>query len=380
MKVKLGDIFDIGSGGTPLKTHSEYYGGSIPWVKTGDLKSAYLYDVGESITEEGLNNSSAKLYEPDTVLVAMYGATIGATAILKIPACTNQACAAFRPYNKVKPEFLYYFLRSKKNKFINDGVGGAQPNISIGYLKNVEMELPELDEQNEIVYVLNKVSAVINKRKHELLKLDVLIKARFVEMFGDPVLNPFGWEQVTLKDVAVGKLSYGSGTSATDYDGECRYIRITDITDNGELNSDIKSPEKYDEKYHLHDGDILFARSGATVGKTFRYSTEKHGKGVYAGYLIRLIPNQKKVLPDYVFYYTKTEYYASFVKKAQRAVAQPNINAQEYGDLIICVPPINLQKEFMEFVKQVDKSKFVVQKALDQAQLLFESLMQKYFG
>ena len=178
-------------------------------------------------------------------------------------------------------------------------------------------------------------------------------------MFGDPVLNPFGWEQTSLKEVAVGKLSYGSGASAAEYDGECRYVRITDITDNGELNDDIKSPDKYDEKYLLHDGDVLFARSGATVGKTFRYSEEKHGKSIYAGYLIRLIPNKEKVLADYVFYYTKTEYYVSFVKKAQRAVAQPNINAQEYGDLIICVPPIHLQKEFMAFVNQVDKLKFI---------------------
>ena len=96
MKVKLGDMFEIGSGGTPSKTHPEYYGGDIPWVKTGDLKSEYLYEVEDFITEEGLNNSSAKVYDTDTVLIAMYGATIGATSILKMSACTNQACAAFK--------------------------------------------------------------------------------------------------------------------------------------------------------------------------------------------------------------------------------------------------------------------------------------------
>ena len=307
-------------------------------------------------------------------------APIGKVAIAGCEMYCNQGFKNLICSEKINSKYLYWFLKGN-TEFLNSlGRGATFKEISKQIVANIEINVPEQEQQLEIERHLEKVSEIIKLRKQELLKLDNLIKARFVEMFGDPVLNPFGWEQITLKDVAVGKLSYGSGASATDYNGECRYIRITDITDNGELNSDIKSPDKYDEKYLLHDGDILFARSGATVGKTFRYSAEKHGKGVYAGYLIRLIPNQGKVLPDYVFYYTKTEYYASFVKKAQRAVAQPNINAQEYGDLIICVPPINLQKEFMEFVEQVDKSKVAVQKALDEAQLLFDSLMQKYFG
>ena len=116
MKTTLGDIFEIGSGGTPSKAHPEYYGGEIPWVKTGDLKEEYLFSVEDCITEEGLKNSSAKMYEPGTVLIAMYGATIGATSILKFDACTNQACAAFKPCKDVKPEYLYYFLRSKTLK------------------------------------------------------------------------------------------------------------------------------------------------------------------------------------------------------------------------------------------------------------------------
>lgn len=184
-------------------------------------------------------------------------------------------------------------------------------------------------------------------------------------MFGDPVLNPMRWAQTTLKDIAIGKLSYGSSASATQYDGNLRYIRITDITDNGNLNDDKKSPDSFDEKYLLHTGDVLFARSGATVGKTFCYDEIKHGKAIFAGYLIRMIPDTSKVLPIYVFHYTKTEYYMGFVASSQRAVAQPNINAQEYSDLIICVPPLDLQNQFAAFVAQTDKSKFDVQSSVN---------------
>ena len=231
MKVKLGDMFEIGSGGTPSKTHPEYYGGDIPWVKTGDLKSEYLYEVEDFITEEGLNNSSAKVYDTDTVLIAMYGATIGATSILKMSACTNQACAAFKKNEKVIPEYLYYFLKSQKEKFVRDGVGGAQPNISAGYLKKVEMELPSLEEQKVIVEILDKISEVVLKRNQEIQVLDDLIKARFVEMFGDPKINPFNWNVVNISQIVSGKVSNGFFARRDDYcdDGNVGVLGVANI-------------------------------------------------------------------------------------------------------------------------------------------------------
>jgi len=375
MKVKLGDIFEIGSGGTPSKSHPEYYGGNIPWVKTGDLKTTYLYNVEDFITEEGLNNSSAKMYEPDTVLIAMYGATIGATSILKINACTNQACAAFKPNNRVLPEYLYYFLQSKRNEFIKDGVGGAQPNISAGYLKNVCMELPVLENQKEIVEVLNRVADVIKMRKQELIKLDNLIKARFVELFVGK-----NYPLVALDDLSLGKGEYGAQSASIEYDpSRPRYVRITDIQDDGTLNNDVVSSANLedDEQYKLSYGDFMFARMGATVGKTYAY---KSGNQIFAGYLIRYRLNLKKIIPRYLYAYTRLEEYKNWVLLNQSGAAQPGINAKKYGSLLIPVAPLEEQRSFEGFVQQVDKSKVAVQKALDEAQLLFDSLMQKYFG
>ena len=201
MKVELGRIYDISSGGTPSKKCEDYYnGGKIKWVKTGDLKKKYLYDTDEHITEKGLQNSSAKLYQPDTVLVAMYGATIGATSILKTEACTNQACAAFMKNNRVIPEYLYYFFKSKKEKFIKDGVGGAQPNISAGYLRKIEIDLISTGEQRKIVEKLGKMEKLICSEREKILQFEILIKSRFVEMFGDP-MNEENWECASLSEV-----------------------------------------------------------------------------------------------------------------------------------------------------------------------------------
>ena len=278
MKVKLGDIFEIGSGGTPSKSHPEYYGGNIPWVKTGDLKNTYLYSVEDFITESGLNNSSAKMYEPDTVLIAMYGATIGATSILKINACTNQACAAFKPNDKVKPEYLYYFLRSKKNEFIKDGVGGAQPNISAGYLKKVDMELPEIKEQNEIVTILNKSSDVVSMRKKELKNLDNLIKARFIELFGDPETNPYGWEKVTVGDVcsSIVRGPFGSALKKEFFvePNETTYKVYEQkhaIQKSATIGTYYVTAEKFGElrRFECVAGDILMSCSG-TMGELYQ--------------------------------------------------------------------------------------------------------------
>ena len=248
-----------------------------------------------------------------------------------------------------------YFL----NEAIRISVGSLSPTVNWKDLKDLTFNIPTIEEQRRITPLVWAAIKAKNAYKTLIQRTDDLVKSQFIEMFGDPITNEYGWNVETLKDICVGKLSYGSGAAAVEYDGQTRYVRITDITDSGELTDDIKSPNVIDEKYLLNEGDILFARSGATVGKTVRYQA-KYGRCIYAGFLIRLIPDLDKVIPEYVFGFTKSAYYEEFVKKTQRAVGQPNINAQEYGDLKICVPPLDLQRQFAAFVEQSDKSKFVV--------------------
>ncbi len=351
----------------------------VPIVRIQNLNdesAAFNYFAGSYDPMHEVNNGELLFSWSGTP-----GTSFGAFRWYRGKGVLNQHIFKVIPRIAIDKDYLMYALNGNLQTIISKAHGGVGlQHITKKELDEIEISVPGINTQREIVATISLAREMIAKRQRQLCALDTLIKARFVEMFGDPVNNPLGWEQVTLKDVAKGKLSYGSGASATDFDGNLRYIRITDITESGDLNNDRKSPDQFDEKYLLSDGDILFARSGATVGKTFCYAEKKHGKAIYAGYLIRMIPDTSKVLPVYVFYYTKTEYYASFVANAQRAVAQPNINAQEYGDLKICVPPMELQKQFSAFVSQVDKSKVVVQQALDKAQMFIDSLMQQYFG
>ena len=383
MRVKLGDIFEIGSGGTPSKSHPEYYGGDIPWVKTGDLKNEYLYEVEDFITEEGLQNSSAKVYEADTVLIAMYGATIGATSILKINACTNQACAAFKKNEQVIPEYLYYFLRSQKKKFVKDGVGGAQPNISAGYLKKVEMELPSLEEQRAIVDILDKTSDIVIKRNQEIQSLDDLIKARFVELFGE------SGKQVPLTDYVW--FQEGPGVRSVDFISDGTILLTGSNINDNEISFGYKSDrfisnELATGKYahFMCDIDDILAVTSAIAPEKFdqKIVTVKEDKKYCLNTgIIRFKPNKDYLTIGYFREFLKTDYFKHQVMSEMRGIAQMHFGPSHLKQMTILLPDsMEKQIEFEQFVKQVDKSKVVVQKALGEAQLLFDSLMQQYFG
>ena len=214
------------------------------------------------------------------------------------------------------------------------------------------MELPSLEEQRAIVDILDKTSDIVTKRNQEIQFLDDLIKARFVEMFVDK-----GYPLVALDDLAIGKGEYGAQSASVEYDPmRPRYVRITDINDDGTLNDDVVSSANVedDEQYKLSYGDFMFARMGATVGKTYAY---KSGNQIFAGYLIRYKLNLGKIMPEYLYTYTKLDEYKNWVVLNQSGAAQPGINAKKYGSLQIPVAPLEEQREFAALVKQVDKSK-----------------------
>ena len=146
----LGKIGNWQSGATPSRLRKDYYGGNIPWLKTGDLNDGYISDIPEYITETALKETSVKLNPKDSVLIAMYGATIGKVGILSFPATTNQACCACTDY-LVKKMYLFYFLLANREKFIAMGGGGAQPNISKEKIVSTLIPLPPKQEQSRIV-------------------------------------------------------------------------------------------------------------------------------------------------------------------------------------------------------------------------------------
>lgn len=230
--VRLGELCNICSGGTPKRSVAEYWNdGAIPWVKISDISSKYVAETEECITEAGLNGSSAKMLDPGTLLYSIF-ASIGAVGILEMPAATNQAIAALSiKAESVDRDYLYHFLKSREALAKSTGRGAAQNNINLTILREMMVPVPSAVVQELIVEQLETVLNQIESAKAQLESLDALVKSRFAEMFGDA-----GWPVATVGSLAV-DVRYGTSKKASDC-GQYVYLRMNNMTDDGRLNLD----------------------------------------------------------------------------------------------------------------------------------------------
>ena len=376
---KLGEVCEILCGSTPKRTDKTFWdNGTYPWFTIDDIREQghHIYKTKQQITKAAWDKM--KIFPENTVMLCCT-ASIGEYAITKIPLTSNQQFNGLiiRDKKYLSPMFLMYYCSTLKTK-LKQLSGKATIDFVSGIkVKQLPIPVPPLPVQERIVSELDLLSGIIEKKREQLKELDALAQSIFYDMFGDPEQSSYNI--IPLSKLSNNKLSYGSGASAIPYNGEIRYIRITDIKEDGKLNTEAVSPSIMEDKYILNEGDILFARSGATVGKTYLYK-ESDGKAIYAGYLIRFIPNKEQVLPTYIYYYTKTDYYKTFISKSAQAVAQPNINAQQYGSLMVPIPPLPLQHQFASKIEAIERKKELIKQSISETETLFNARMQHYFG
>ena len=319
-------------------------------------------------------------HENPVVTVTCRGATCGSINITVPKAyVTGNAMCLDDLKNDIEIEYLYYCL--KHYDFKNVISGSAQPQITRQGMDKIYIMLCSREEQRDIVNKLKKTEKVIKLRKQELQLLDDLAKARFVEMFGDPVSNPYGYDKVALSDLADIKIGpFGSLLHKEDYIvGGHPLLNPYHIVD-GRISPDNKltiSDEKYKElsAYQLKTGDVVMGRRGE-MGRCAVVSEE----GFLCGTGSILIRTKGDVTADYI---QKTISFPSFKKTIEdMAVGQtmPNLNVPIVSSFEIIKPPIEVQDRYYALVEQVDKSKVEIQKALNKTQMLFDSLMQEYFG
>jgi len=288
--------------------------------------------------------------------------------------------------DKLDPRFLLHslrvpFFRIQGERRMTGSAG--QRRVPANFLSTFDIPLPPLPLQRRIAEVLDKAEALRAKRRAALAQLDSLTQSLFLDLFGDPVANPKGWPLSSLTDVCSISGQYGSGVPAIEFSqSRPRYVRITDIDAEGKLAAERVSPGGTSADWSdlkLETGDVVFARSGATVGKTYMYSPED-GDCVFAGYLIRFRTLPTKLLPEFLFHFTRSAAYLRWVLARQRVVAQPNINAKQYGtELSLPLPPIDLQREFARRVAAVEKLKTAQRAALAELDALFASLQHRAF-
>ena len=322
------------------------------------------------------------------------------------------ACSTdYQPYqlifDGILPEYLNLCLRSEI--FLNN-VARAKPKgmkvrAKWDFIKTFSIPLPPLDDQQQIIdSYYSKIRIANNLVKTSWERIDnYLIQELAVRNY---IYNPlvtfsFGfvdfkklsrwdswasdtgvssdkYEIVPFGSLILKKPQYGANVKGVDVPSEYRYIRITDINDDGSLNEAIKYPEKAEKEYILNENDFLIARSGNTVGKTFLYKAGI-GKAIYAGYLVRYILNQDLVFPEYLLYYTKTDIFKNWILKNQRIAGQPNINGQEYLSFPVVLPPIDKQKEIVqkanEISNQIKLEQYQSCRMIEEAKHQFENAL-----
>lgn len=297
--------------------------------------------------------------EKPYVAIVKDGAGIGRTTLHPAKSSVIGTMQYLLPKDNVLPEYLCYVVRHMHlEKYFT---GATIPHIYFRDYKNEKFNLDSLDKQAEIIEILGKAESIILKRRKELAELDNLIKARFVEMFGIYPANQMGWETGKIRDT-VADVRYGSSRPAVD-GGKYPYLRMNNITYGGELDlSDVKRidvPENELDKCTVRRGDVLFNRTNSKelVGKTCVYDRDE--MMVLAGFVIRVRVNDR-VLPEFLSAFLNTDFSKKTLSEmCKAAIGQANINAQEMQNIGLYLPPLELQRQFVQFKKQIDKSKVV---------------------
>lgn len=379
VEVTLGEIAEWGSGGTPSRTMPHYYGGDIPWIKTGDLNDSLLEEVEEYISEEGLKKSSAKIFPKGSVAVAMYGATIGKTALLGIDAATNQASAVAQPYTGIDKKYLFYYIQSQKQNFIDKGKGGAQPNISQMVIKMHPFPLAPYQEQKRIADKLDNLYHHLDSLNERLDKIPVLLK-RFREH--------------VLMQAVTGKLTEAwrnNRNLITEFDSgdeeEMREVNISlpdswkwlPFSSIASVDSNLVEPSKFLD-YPLIAPDNIQSETGRLIDKPtvseIMPKSAKHyfekGSIVYSKirpYLSKVIvadfaglcsadmyPISTKLNTRYLYYYMLSKTFLSYATSAGERSVLPKINQKELSIIPISVPSLVEQNEVVRRIDTLFKS------------------------
>ena len=388
-RVRLSEIAElITKGTTPTTLGYNFQEDGVNFLKIECFSEdgTYIKEKTAHISEECHEKLKRSKLRTGDILFSIAGA-IGRVAVVTeemLPANTNQALAIIRvTRDDIYLPYIKLILTSQivKAQFERKKQGVAQLNISLKDINELEIPLPEKSKQIECASLLEKISGIITARQKQLQKLDELVKARFVELFGDPISNPHGFEKVDLSELADIKIGpFGSLLHKEDYiEGGYALLNPSHIID-GKIAPDSKltvSREKYEElsAYHLKAGDVVMGRRGE-MGRCAVVPCD----GYLCGTGSLLIRTKGDVTADYI---QKIISFPSFKKAIEdMAVGQtmPNLNVPIVSRFQIIKPPIEIQHSYYAFIEQTDKSKVAVQKALDEAQLLFDSLMQKYFG
>lgn len=377
---KLGEVCTIVSGSTPKTSVTSYWDGNIKWITPAELNedTFYIMDSVRHITEEGKEKTRLS-YLPTGTVILSSRAPIGKTAIAGCEMCCNQGFKNLICSDAIYNEYLYFFLKSKTDYLDSLGRGATFKEISKSIVESIEIPLPEVNQQKEIAEKFKKLEQLISLRKQQLAKLDELVKARFVEMFGvvhNSVLYPY----VPVKSFTSVVSGGTPNRNVSEFwnNGSIRWVKTTELQNNVICNTDEKITQAGLDNSSakiIPPNTVLIAMygQGKTRGMTGYTSIECATNQACACILPCEQFNQNYLWRYMILSYDK-------LRDMAKGGNQPNLNIGIIKNFPVLKPPIELQNDFAAFVERVDQQKQTVQQSLEKLELMKKALMQEYFG
>lgn len=383
-RLKLGDICKIVSGGTPKTNIKEYWDGDKKWITPAELNdnSYIITDSVRKLTEFGVLKTGLTPFPEGTVILSSR-APIGKVAIAGCEMYCNQGFKNFICTDKIYNKYLYWFLRSKTAYLNSLGRGATFKEISKQIVSDIEIDVPELSEQRQIVARLEKIAEIAELRKNEIHEIDNLIKSRFVETFGDIETNPFNWKKSSvgeecfyIKDGPHKSPPYvETGTGIP-------FISTRNVVNGDKIDwSTAKYISESDyleciKKCKPEKGDILYSKGGTTGIAKVVDTDKKFANWVH----VAVLKFGEQLDGKFFECMLNSDYCYAQSQRLTKGIANRDFVLSAIAQVKIYVPPIEKQLEYVAFVQSVDKLKSEIQKSLDETQTLMDSLMQKYFG
>ena len=394
---KIGSVFFTTSGGTPSRKNPNYYIGSIPWVKSGELDKGLIIQTEEYISPEAIQNSSAKVFPKGTLLIALYGATIGKLGFLGVDAATNQAICGIFDNGNFSLQYTKHFLFHNRNKLIEQGAGGAQPNISQTILKELSIAIPPLAEQHRIVAKIEELFSSLDKaiesittakQQLKVYRQAVLKWAFEGRLTNDNVVDgelPKGWKELQISDIAE-KITDGEHFRPQTQNEGIPFLSAKDVRDNGvsfdaPLYISSETARKALQRCNPEKGDVLIVSRGATVGRMCIVNTDR--TFCLLGSVI-LIKVKQLYSSKFITYILKSPFANQKMISVSGATAQQAIYLRDIKQIFIPVPgSIDEQERIVEEIESrlsvCDKIEEGIENSLLQAEALKQSILKKAF-
>lgn len=384
----LGEVCETTSGGTPSRGNASYYNGTIPWVKSGELNKGVIYDTEEKITEEAIKNSSAKIFPKGTLLIALYGATIGKLAFLGVDAATNQAVCGIYQNDSIDSKYIYNFLFHKKQDLVKQGIGGAQPNISQTILKKLAIPLPPLETQQAIVSKLEELFSALDKGIEDLKTAQQQLKTYRQSVlkwaFEGKLTNenvkegelPEGWESKTFDDIIeISKEKYKPNNSESKF-----YIGLEHIEKNlGVLTPECGIEEIKTLKNKFNTGEILYGKLRPYLNKV--YLAKENG---VCSTDILVLKTRENCNAQFLTHLMLGVDFVNTMSENTSGVNLPRVSTKFILEYPIKLPPIKEQQRIVQEIESrlsvADKMEESIAQSLQQAEALRQSILKKVFS